>query len=319
MSDSSAPTSRLTPAQESTLDLIRRTTEPLVFSAELVAELREEANEAFAHFGDRLDGNQVFVTKHTLAGVFGCETQFLAPDEFEWTPSRARGQVSHRAIQLLINWRGEAAPAELVDEAIARLLNEEKGLSPWLETLGQGDLADLRAMCSDHVTKFMECFPPLDPRSRPVTESSTQWPVDGQILLRGRADLTMGKPFERESRKLIVDFKTGRVVPRHREDLRFYAIVETLYRQVPPLKLASFYLDAAPPIVEDVTENMLRSTLRRTLDGVHALIELRVEGRPPTKSPGAPCRWCPLAADCSEGQTYLHRDDIADATDDEGL
>ena len=319
MSDSSAPTSRLTPAQESTLDLIRRTTEPLVFSAELVAELREEANEAFAHFGDRLDGNQVFVTKHTLAGVFGCETQFLAPDEFEWTPSRARGQVSHRAIQLLINWRGEPAPAELVDEAIARLLNEEKGLSPWLETLGQGDLADLRAMCSDHVTKFMECFPPLDPRSRPVTESSTQWPVDGQILLRGRADLTMGKPFERESRKLIVDFKTGRVVPRHREDLRFYAIVETLSRQVPPRKLASFYLDAAQPIVEDVTENMLRSTLRRTLDGVHALIELKVEGRPPTKSPGAPCRWCPLAADCTEGQTYLHRDDIADATDDEGL
>ncbi|MCU1394914.1 MAG: hypothetical protein JWM34_3342 [Ilumatobacteraceae bacterium] len=317
MSDSSAPTSRLTPAQESTLELIRRSGEPLIFSAEFVADLRDEANEAFAHFGDRLEGNTVFVTKHTLAGVFGCEAQFLAPDDFEWTPSRARGQVSHRAIQLLINWRGEPAPAELVDEAIARLLNEEKGLSPWLESLGEGDLADLRAMSSDHVTKFMECFPPIDARSRPVTESSTQWPVDGAILLRGRADLTMGKPFERESRKLIVDFKTGRVVQRHREDLRFYAIVETLSRQVPPRKLASFYLDAAQPIVEDVTENMLRSTLRRTLDGINSLIELRVEGRPPTKTAGAPCRWCPLAPTCDEGQAYLHRDDIADATDDD--
>ena len=305
MTDASSPISRLTPAQESTLDLLRRSGEALVFSEAFVKDLREEALETFAHFADRLDGDTIFVTKHTLAGVFGCEAQFLAPDEFEWTPARARGQVSHRAIQLLINWRGEPEPGELVDEAIARLINEEKGLTPWLESLGQGDLADLRAMSSDHVTKFMECFPPLDARSRPVTESSTQWPVDGPILLRGRADLTMGKPFERESRKLIVDLKTGRVIARHREDLRFYAIVETLSRQVPPRKLASFYLDAAQPIVEDVTESLLRSTLRRTLDGVNALIELKVEGRPPSKSPGASCRWCPLALGCDEGQTYL--------------
>ena len=89
-------------------------------------------------------------------------------------------------------------------------------MSAWLEGLGEADLADLRAMAGDDVTKFMECFPPLDPRSRPVTESATQWPVDGPVLLRGRADLTMGKPFERESRKLIVDLKTGQVAARHR-------------------------------------------------------------------------------------------------------
>jgi hypothetical protein len=306
---------RLTPAQDSTLELLRRDAEPLVFDADFVQELRDEATEAFAHFADRLDGNTVFVTKHSLAGVFGCEAKFLAPDSFEWTPSRARGQVSHRAIQLLINWRGEPAPAELVDEAIARLMNEEKGMSAWLEGLGEADLADLRAMAGDDVTKFMECFPPLDPRSRPVTESATQWPVDGPVLLRGRADLTMGKPFERESRKLIVDLKTGQVAARHREDLRFYAIVETLSRRVPPRKLASFYLDAAQPIVEDVNENMLRSTLRRTLDGINAMIELRVEGRPPTLRPGAPCRWCSIATDCGEGQSYLRGDDDTDVTD----
>lgn len=287
------------------MGVLRRNGEPVVFSEQFVRELRDEATEALAHFADRLNGTTVFVTKHTLAGVFGCEAQFVAPDEFSWTPARARGQVAHRAIQLLINWRGEPEPAELVDEAIARLIDEERGLAPWLERLGQGDLADLRAMSGDHVTKFMECFPPLDPRSRPVTESSTQWPVDGPILMRGRSDLTMGKPFERESRKLIVDLKTGRVVPRHREDLRFYALVETLSRQVPPRRLASFYLDSAQPIVEDVTENLLRSTLRRTLDGIHALIELQVEGRPPTRSPGAPCRWCTISADCAEGTAYL--------------
>jgi hypothetical protein len=133
VTDLSSPTSRLTPSQESTLDVLRRSGPPLVFSEQFVQDLRDEANEAFAHFTDRLNGNTVFVTKHTLAGVFGCEAQFLAPDEFSWTPSRARGQVAHRAIQLLINWRGEAEPADLVDEAIARLINEERGLAPWLE------------------------------------------------------------------------------------------------------------------------------------------------------------------------------------------
>ncbi len=304
----------LTPAQQATLALLRRGGEPLVFSETFIADLRDEANEAFAHFADRLNGTTMFVTKHTLAGVFDCEAHFLAPDDFSWTPARAKGQVAHRAIQLLINWRGEPVPSELVDDAVARLINEERGLGQWLDTLHVADQADLRAQSGDLVTKFMECFPPLDARSRPVTESSTQWPVDGPILLRGRSDLTIGKPVGRESRKLIVDLKSGRVLQRHREDLRFYGLVETLSRQVPPRMLASFYLDAAEAIVEDVTEGVLRSALRRTLDGINALIEMQVERRPPTTRAGASCRWCPLSVSCEAGRAYL---DIEADRDDE--
>lgn len=297
---------RLTPAQDATLAVLRRNAEPLVFSEDFVAELRDEAVEAIAHFSDRLQGNTLFVTKHTLASVFDCEAHFLAPSDFSWTPARARGQVAHRAIQLLLNWKGDPAPSELVDEAIGRLMDEERGLSEWLQSMSPADMADLRGMSADRVTKFMECFPPLDPRSRPVTESSSQWPLDGPVLLRSRADLSMGRPFERESRKLIVDLKTGRVVTRHREDLRFYAIVETLSKQVPPRRLASFYLDSAQPIVEDVTEGLLRSALRRTLDGIHAIIQLKVEQRPPTTTAGPSCRWCPLSTTCADGQAYLN-------------
>lgn len=317
MTDTTAPNPRLTPAQNDTLALLRKPAEPLVFSEALIAELRDEANAALAHFTDRLNGTTAFITKHTLASVFDCEAHFLAPSTFEWTPSRAHGQVSHRAIQLLLNWRGEPVPAELVDEAIARLSNEERGLSAWLETLGDGDLADLRGHGVDRVTKFMECFPPLDPRSRPVTESASQWPLDGPILLRSRADLSFGRPEGRESRKVIVDLKTGRVVQRHREDLRFYALVETLAKQVPPRMLTSFYLDAGQPVIEDVTEGLLRSALRRAMDGINALIELQVEQRPPTRTPGASCRWCPLAADCSEGQAYLRRSAGLDEVEEE--
>ena len=108
---------------------------------------------------------------------------------------------------------------------------------------------------------------------------------------------------------MIIDLKTGRPAHRHREDLRFYALVETLRTGVPPRKLASFYLDVGQPVIEDVTPAVLRTAVRRTLDGVNALIELTVEGRVPVKRAGLTCRWCPLNQTCDEGLDYLDRGD----------
>jgi hypothetical protein len=126
-------------------------------------------------------------------------------------------------------------------------------------------------------------------------------------VLSGKVDLTIGRPSGAESRKVIVDLKTGWVSQKHREDLRFYALVETLRTQVPPRKLASFYLDAGQPVVEDVTQAGLLTAARRMLDAVNAEIELKVEHRPPLKRPGTSCRWCPLATGCDEGATFLAR------------
>jgi hypothetical protein len=300
---------RLNPVQERTLGTLRRTSEPLQFNSEFIDELRAAATDAFDAFSERLDGRTMFVNKHTLQGVHECEVHFLAPADFEWTPARARGQVAHKAIQLMLNWRGEPTPADLVDEAVARLGDDERDFGRWISGLSAGDDADLRGQAVERVTKFMESFPPLDRRSHPVTESMAQWPLDHPILLRAKVDLAVGRPEGRESRKLIIDLKTGRVSPRHREDLRFYALVETLVRDVPPRKLATFYLDAAQPTTEDVSEGVLRAALRRTLDGIHRIIELEVEGATPVKRPGVPCRWCPLLGECAEGRAFVARGD----------
>jgi len=80
-------------------------------------------------------------------------------------------------------------------------------------------------------------------------------------------------------------------------------------RDVPPRKLATFYLDSAEPVVEDVTEGLLRTALRRTLDGIHRLIQLQVEGEAPRKKPGTSCRWCPYRGECVEGLAYLRGGD----------
>ena len=124
--------------------------------------------------------------------------------------------------------------------------------------------------------------------------------------VRCLADMQIPLRIECEEEYLpVIDLKTGGANPVHRDDLRFYALVETLRSGVPPRKVASFYLDAGEPVVEDVTERSLMTASRRMLDGVHAEIELQVEGREPVKRPGTSCRWCPLAPECAEGQAYL--------------
>lgn len=299
----------LTPVQQRTLDALRRSGDPLVFDDALIDDLHDEMNTAVEHFTERLGTSELFVTKHKLASVLDCEAHHLAPDDFVWTPPVARGQVSHRAIQLLLTWRGEPTPIELVDEAMARLANDDNGIGAWIASLTPGDEADLRGQATERVTKFIECFPPLDRRSNPLTESKTRWPVDGQIVLRGQADLTIGRPRGSESTKVIIDLKTGNTSTRHRQDLGFYALIETLSRRVPPRKVATFYLDAGEAQTEDVSERLLRTALRRTLDGINAMVELEVEERPPVKRPGTSCRWCPLVTGCDEGRAYLESRD----------
>ena len=114
----------------------------------------------------------MFVTKHTLASVHDCEVHFLAPDDFEWTPARARGQVAHKAIQLMLNWRGEPSPRELVDEALARLGDEERDFGRWIAALSPGDEADLRGQASNvsasspNASRHSMCAATRSPRPR---------------------------------------------------------------------------------------------------------------------------------------------------------
>ena len=299
-------TTALTPVQQRTLDALRRSGEPLVFDPDLVADIRTEVRIAFDEFAERLQPNQqLWVNKHTVATVLDCEEFHLVPDDFEWKPATAKGQVAHRAIQLTLSWRGEPNPTDLVEEAMARLADEERGIGQWIAALSPADEADLRGQSVERVTKFMESFPPLDKRSNPMTESSVRWPNDGPIVLSGKVDLVMGRPRGSEASKVIIDLKTGRPNVRHRQDLGFYALLETLVRSVPPRKVATFYLDASEAQVEDVSERLLRTSVRRTLDAINAIVELQSEGRPPVRRPGVTCRWCPLADTCDEGRAYL--------------
>jgi hypothetical protein len=304
------PGAALSPAQQDVVDALgARLHERPSFDPRLRLELRGELEDRLAPVAAGLaDGVNLWVSKHMLTGVHGCEGSWLAQDAepFEWSAATARGTVSHKAVELSVHWRGESSPAQLVDEALARLGAGGDGLGEWLVTISESERAELRSEAVDRVTKFTECFPPLDARWRPVTESRLRAELCGdRVVLSGKVDLTVGAPTGVVAGKVLVDLKTGGFVPAHRDDLRFYALVETLRLGVPPRLLASYYLDSGRLQPEPVTEDLLRATVERVVRGAELATELRRGDREPLLRPGPPCRWCALQPDCGEGLRWL--------------
>ena len=282
------------------------------FDAGLRDELRDLLEERLEPLvstieSDRFDDDVLYLSKYMLTQALGCERKFMAElaEPFQWSIPTARGTVTHKAIELSVHWRGEASPLELVDEAMARLQNADKSIADYLERCDETERAELRAEAGSAMTQFLECFPPIKPQWRPSTESPIRAEMhEGLVVLSGKPDLTLGQPDGTVAGKVIIDFKTGKFSPLHREDLRFYALLESL-RILPPRLLATYYLDQGRFHPEEVTRDLLLSAAERVIDGAHRYVELVSRHRLPTVSPGPACRWCPVQLDCDEGTEYL--------------
>ena len=304
----------LNPAQREVVELLGAPeSERPRFDAGLRHELRAELEHELAPLVDQLDaGDQLYVSKHKLAQVHGCEARYLAgeTEPFAWSVPIARGTVAHKAIELGISWRGEPVPTELVDESLARLAQGSDSLGDFLRTCGEADRAELRGQATDRVTTFFECFPPLKPVWRPVPESKVRVELlDARVVLSGKIDLSMGRANGTTAGKVLIDLKTGGFAPAHLDDLRFYALLESIKIGTPPRLLASYYLEEGRPHAEAVSEGLLHAALARTVDGAARMIELRAATRTPTKRTGPPCRWCPILASCAEGTAWCSGDD----------
>jgi hypothetical protein len=298
------------PAQQQVIDLLGRGAD-VVFDPSLGQALADALEDGLAPLVPHLPDEALWIGKHDLATVHGCEAHFLATqDAFGWSIPTVRGTVAHKAIELSVHWRGDPSPMLLVDSALAILGDDERGAGRYLAGLDEVDRAQLRGEATDLTSKFLECFPPLKPQWYPVTESRARVELlDGRLVLGAKVDLTLGRANGTTARKVIIDLKSGLASLAHREDLRFYALIETIRLGVPPRLLATYYLDAARAQPEEVTPDLLVAAARRTIDGVHKIVELQHAGREAQVRPGGACRWCPARASCPEGMVYLETTD----------
>jgi len=284
------------------------------FDDDLRDRLRNDLQERLGPFaGSYTPEDPLRVNKHNLAMVHGCEARFVHEadtDDFDWTVPIAIGSVAHKAIELSVHWRANSPALDLVDEAMARIGGEDYSLGQWMRELPESERAQLRSDVNDRVAAFLECWPPLKKEWRPVTESRVRSEfLGGRIVASGKVDLSLGQARGQTAGKVIIDLKTGQRRVNHIDDLRFYALLETLKIGTPPRLGATYYLDQGRYVPEVVTEDVLYAAMERLVAGVELMVELLDDRRETTRRPSIACRWCPLLDSCQTGQDHLYLDD----------
>tara|TARA_B100000686_G_C16624969_1_gene881335 strand:- start:93 stop:1049 length:957 start_codon:yes stop_codon:yes gene_type:complete len=305
----------LNPAQKEILDQLGLPKEKRpVFSEDIRSHLKDSLEKAVSKNLNTVNNDDIFLNKHRLNMTHGCEARFLAEDggQFEWKVPLARGTIVHKAIELSLNWRKANEPSLLVDETLSIFEGDTSDFSHWLQSSSEASRAELRSESIDIVAKFLECWPTLKPAWKPVTESRIRSELcEGRLILIGRVDLTLGSAEGQRAGKVIIDFKTGGFSPTHLEDLRFYALIETLRIGTPPRLVVSYNLEQAKLISENINEDALMSATRRVVEGIERLTELLYKNKTPVKIPGPACRWCSISETCNEGKNYLLETDYS--------
>ena len=305
----------LTPAQREVLALLREGDAPRPeVEPELRHDLRRRLEGELAAVATGLT-EPVFVGKAALGRVLSCEAHQVAEAAapFEWSIPAARGTVAHKAIQLSVGRAGvdRAPPLRLVDDALARLTDDPtERVADFLLGLSDAERAELRGDVNELVAGFLELWPPLQPAWKPQAEARRRAELcGGMIVLSGTVDLTLGAPTGLQAGRVVVDLKSGARHAGHADDLRFYALLDTLRCGVPPFRLVGYYLDSGHLQPEDVTEDVLEAAVRRTAAATRKIVELRLGLRSPGVTPNPTCRWCRLRHDCEGASTWEARED----------
>jgi hypothetical protein len=296
----------LTPVQQETLDILRGDpAERPSFDRGLKSALQNEFDAAVREIDGRLS-----IDKHRLSKVHQCEGRYTAVDLFEWRPVSARGTIAHKAIELSIQGVKPLTPHALIDESISRICEspDTQSLAGYLRSVGDGERAEIRSEASNYLIEFLEMFPPMQAHWIPHAEATTAaFSADKRIVCRGKIDLKLGQLDGGRSNTVIIDIKTGSPSFTDLDDLRFYALLETLRTGVPPFQWANAYVAAGRLEVERCTEATLWASMRRLIDGILKVARLEHARQEPRLTPGLGCRFCPSKPACTEA---MHPEDV---------
>jgi hypothetical protein len=145
-------------------------------------------------------------------------------------------------------------------------------LMAWIDGLPPADLGELRSEVDRQTHRLVERWPALEPAWLPRTQESVRTSlVGGLVELSARVDLAVGRPAGDEATVAIVELKSGARRPGHRDDLRFYALIEALRNPAPPFAVATYYSRTGELDVMPVTHDGLLEAARRCVAGTRLL------------------------------------------------
>lgn len=297
----------LTPAQEWLVtDLLGKDQPRPAVDRDLAASLRQQLEEGVAPFVRELpEGDQIFLNKTALTAITTCDGRYLDHVEtpFSWSRAPIVGRLTHKAVEL--DWHTEATLAsdEVVRRAIDEVREESAGVAAWLDDLDDASARILASQVTQLLIEVRDTWPTLPPRAGVRSEQPLRVRLaGGRVALSGTPDVIIGRARADEARMLLVDFKTGIRRPQsERDELRFYGLLATIKYGVPPWRWAAFYLAECAWDAEDATEELLRVTVRRVVDGVERAVALRTApaGNAELRLHGGSwCRFCSRRPTC---------------------
>ncbi|MHB1089713.1 MAG: hypothetical protein ACYC0U_01330, partial [Ilumatobacteraceae bacterium] len=129
MTTESPTLSSLNPMQQAVLDSLGKSADWQPLPIAVIENIRAQLHDELQSTADKITPESpIWVTKHKLTTVHGCEANHMAAlTSFEWTIANVKGTVLHKAVELGRNWRGEIIPSDVVDEALAQLADDERG------------------------------------------------------------------------------------------------------------------------------------------------------------------------------------------------
>ena len=242
-------------------------------SAALAADLRALIEPGLDDLSSAVDGDRLVVTKDRLTRALSCPVHRTA-DRFggpAFSVALACGAMVDALFRQVVTsgvvgdpW-ADALGALAVD-------GHQSALLAWIGELSPADRDELRSEVERQSEGLVARWPTLEPTWLPRTQESLRAALaGGSIGLSARVDLAIGPPAGDEASVAIVEVKSGVRRPVHRDDLRFYALVETLRSQAPPFAVATYYSRTGELDVEPVGRDLLLGSARRCLAGIRAL------------------------------------------------
>jgi hypothetical protein len=153
-----------------------------------------------------------------------------------------------------------------VDPRRSEVVDFVRGLEPQ----DRGDFEDeLETQSAILVSRW----PRLSPSWLPRTQERITVPLaGGDVVLVGNIDLIVGAPSAGRASVGLIEVKSGRARIEDRDDLRFYALLETLRSGAAPFRVATFYTRTGLIETEDVDDGLLTSSVQRVLMGINRMV-----------------------------------------------
>lgn len=272
---------------------------PIPDEARLLDALRAQLDHAARGAVDGLphDLLPLRVPKDRLTKVLTCERHLLATLEHgDLTEPIVRGRVLDRLLHHHVHGGATATrqPALALAEG-AFEAERDDDLTQWL-----GDNLDARERLASEADAFAERLRVLG------AVPSDWWPrcedrirvdlADGDVVCAAQLDLVAGGA-PTPHPLVVLEAKSGRFGPDHRDGLFWYALVLALrHGRAPAAAIAWSAWDGAT-WCQPITEGVLRAATDRACVALARLGEL-VRGRTPTATACRACAWCPVRETC---------------------